>query len=116
MKKLYFPLFICLATNIVLVAQRHENIIKLGLIEPYFFNLGIAYERFIPETNISLQIYGSLTQRNVTIWDNLKPRMTGYSGELQGRYYYTAQKRKTVSGVYNGLFAKYAENKISMKI
>ena len=115
--KLYIALFLCLITHIGAQAQhRRENIIKLGLIEPYYSSLGIAYERFIPETEISIQVYTSFTQRNITIWDNLKPTMIGFSGELQGRYYLAAKRRKTVSGIYNGVFGKYATNKISMEI
>ena len=114
--KLYTFSFFCLLANSNLQAQRHENIIKLGLIEPFYSSLGVAYERFIPETNISLQAYGSLTNRNVTIWENLNPTLKGFSAEIQGRYYYATKNRNTISGIYNGVFGKYGETQITMKV
>jgi hypothetical protein len=117
MKKiLYSCLFFCLAANVDVQAQRRENIVKLGLIEPFYSSLGMGYERFIPETNISIQASGSLLRRNVTIWESLRPKLKGFSGEIQGRYYYPTKGRNTVSGIYNGVFFKYAENKITMQV
>ena len=114
--KLYtFSLF-CLLANSYLQAQRHDNIIKLGLVEPFYSSLGVAYERFIPGTSISLQAYGSLTQRNVTIWESLEPTLKGFSGEIQGRFYHSSKTRNTISGIYNGAFAKYGETQITMKV
>ena len=112
--KLYTFFCLCLLANIQLQAQRHENIIKLGLVEPFYSSLGVAYERFIPETTISIQAYGSITQRNVQIWESLKPTLKGFSGEIQGRYYYAPKNWNTVSGIYNGIFFKYGETKITM--
>ena len=114
--KLFTFSFFCLLTNYNLQAQRHENIIKLGLIEPFYSSLGVAYERFIPQTTISLQAYGSITQRNVTIWESLKPNLKGFSAEIQGRYYYATKNRNTISGIYNGVFGKYGETQITMKV
>jgi hypothetical protein len=116
MRNNIYTLLLLTGFAVNLHAQRRDNIIKLGLIEPYYATLGIAYERFIPETTISIQLSGALTQRNVTIWENLKPTLKGFGGELQGRYYFASKNRKTVSGIYNGVFGKYAQNKISMVV
>ncbi|MBL7816167.1 MAG: DUF3575 domain-containing protein [Saprospiraceae bacterium] len=104
------------AIHFQLQAQQHENIIKLGLIEPFYSGMGVAFERFIGDTKFSVQAYGSLTNRKVTIWENLQPTLFGFGGELQGRYYFANTKRKTISGIYNGVFAKYLQNKISMML
>jgi Protein of unknown function (DUF3575) len=114
--KLYAFSFFCLLANINLQAQRHDNIVKFGLIEPFYSSMGLAYERFIPGTTFSIQAYGSLTLRNVKIWESLRPTMKGYSAEVQGRYYYDQKNRNTVSGIYNGVFAKYGETQITMKV
>ncbi len=114
--KFYTFCFLCLAANVSLSAQQHENIIKLGLIEPYYLTLGVAYERFLPNLPISIQVYGSVTQRDVQIWESIKPKMRGFSGEIQGRYYYDNKSRNTISGIYNGVFVKYLENKMTMQI
>ena len=50
MRNKLFTLLLLCSFAINLAAQRRENIIKLGLVEPYYSTLGIAYERFIPRS------------------------------------------------------------------
>lgn len=96
-------------------AQRRENIVKIGLIEPFLSSFGIGYERFLPDTELSFQLGGSITQRKMVIWENLEPKASGYNAELQVRYYYPV-KKSIPSGIYAGLFGEYSQLKINMDI
>lgn len=119
-KKLYIHilLFACLVTQLSAqrYKQRQENVIKIGLIEPFYSSFGVSYEKFIPETDISVQLHGSVLQRNIKIWENLTSKLSGFGVELQGRYYHSFKRHSVPSGIYNGLFIQYEQNKISMHI
>lgn len=109
-------LLFCLLSQNSVQAQRHENVLKLGLIEPFYSSFGISYEKFIPKTDFSVQANSSITQRKITIWDNLTAKMFGWSTEIQGRYYFKVNKKRFPHGIYNGLFTKYAQYKITMPV
>ena len=93
--------------------SQSENRIKIGLIEPFFLTFNAAYEKFIPNSPFSVQLSGSLTQRNVTIWENIKPSLSGFSFDLQGRYYAFHEKKK---GIYGALFTEYSQYKLKLRI
>ncbi|GEM_PF-2411579 len=93
-------------------SQKNNNLIKVGLIEPFFLTFNAAYEKFVPNSSFSFQISGSVTQRTVTIWENISPSIFGYSGDIQGRYYASNKLR----GIYGGAFAEYSRYNIELKI
>lgn len=121
MKTSYLIIVISLVLSTQVQAQSiyapdRTNVVKIGLLEPIFSSFGLAYQKFIPDKNISLQIGGSLTQRKVTIWENLEPKIKGFSVEVQGRYHFPAKESILSSGVYTGLFVDYSQYKITLAI
>jgi hypothetical protein len=117
MKK-YFYIFILLNLTIPLSlhAQRKDNVLKLDVIQPIFSTFGASYERFFDKTAWSVQLSGSFTSRNVTIWESLSPQLTGFSGELQGRRYFESGQRDLPTGAYAGLYGKYSGYKIHLQL
>ena len=120
-KKLYinillFSLFLFFSLHLTAQRGRHENVIKLDLVEPFYSTLGASFEKFIPDTDFSIQFNGSLTTRKITVWESLAANVRGYGAELQGRYYFSMKHHTLPSGVYNGIYAKYAPLKITMHI
>lgn len=97
-------------------APHRKNVVKIGLLEPIFSSFGLAYQRFVPEKKLSIQLGGSFTQRKVTIWENLKPSVTGFSVELQARYHYSKKENILAGGIYTGLFVDYSQYKMKLSI
>ncbi len=107
-----FFVFACTTTQ----AQKYGNVLKIGLTEPFYSAFGVAYEKFIPNTHFSIQANTSVTQRKIIIWDGLTAKMFGFSGEIQGRYYHYSKSKRAPNGIYNGLFAKYAQHQMTMPV
>ena len=124
--KTNYLLMITVATSFVLstqmqaqspiLAPHRKNVVKVGLLEPIFSSFGLAYQRFVPGKKVSLQVGGSLTQRKITIWENLEPKVKGFSIELQGRYHYPVKESILTSGIYTGLFVDYSHYKVTLTI
>ena len=118
-RKLYKAviLFMNLLIGLNISAQRRENAIKIGLIEPFLLTMGVSYERFFPDAEFSLQLNGSITKQKTTIWETLSADLFGYSAEIQGRYYFALLKNQSIpAGIYAGVYADYSQYQISINI
>ena len=75
----------------------------------------LAYERFIDETELSIQGKASVAYRNIVLWDAVQPKYFGYSLELQARFYFIIYERQVPNGLYLGLFGKYSHKNATLK-
>jgi hypothetical protein len=98
------------------IEKRAANVIKLGAIEPFFSTFSLAYERFIDETDISIQAKGSIAYRKITLWEAIEPQYLGYGLELQARYYMVIYNRDVPNGLYAGAFGKYAHKSAKLEV
>jgi Protein of unknown function (DUF3575) len=113
MKK--YILFLFLGQVLFATAQQRDNIIKLDVIQPIFSTFGLSYERVLPN-DWSVQLHGSYTYRDITIWESLQPKFTGFAAELQARRYFPAANRDLPTGVFAGAYGKYAQYQMNMVI
>lgn len=99
----------------VFVERRADNVLKIGALEPLFSTYSLAYERFIDETELSIQGKASVAYRNIVLWDAVQPKYFGYSLELQARFYFIIYERQVPNGLYLGLFGKYSRKNATLK-
>lgn len=89
-------------------AQSKKNIVKLDLIDPFLLTFTGSYERFLTDERFSFQVSASYTQRSTTIWEDLRPDLKGFGGEIQARYY-APTNGNFPNGLYLGAFGSYSQ-------
>ncbi len=112
--RLFLLFFLVMMTFFNASAQSSvKNVFKVGLIQPFYGTFQLSYERFSSDTSFSFQVSGSITKRELVMWEGLMADIFGNSIELQGRYNF---KEGFKYKFYCGVFFKYGQSKFSIDI
>lgn len=121
MKKVNLLIIFLFGSLSILCAQemKPERIIKIDPLALLASTIGMRVEQVLND-RISVQVGGSFTTQQVTMWEGLQGRAMGYTVNMQVRRYFLPgyETARTIApeGVYIGAWGKYENLNASLKI
>jgi len=121
MKKINLLIIFFLSSIVIIQAQdfKPTRILKIDPLALFASTISLRMEQVL-DGQYSVQAGGSYTTQQVTMWEGLQGRASGYTVNMQFRRYfvpgYEMIQRVAPEGVYIGAWAKYEHLDAKLKI